>query len=530
MQTPEMQTPTHTVVRKATVRSGPALKSGVVGTMQPGQHVNVFETQKKDGHLRARVGPSEWISQTTKIGSHLIVPFAPQAQTFAVRHDVAAAWQRTPRQLSRTHTALLRYAQIVNTTTVRKAISLDSKQQFTLDPGDTVAVLEEGQADGHHRVRIGGNEWMSIRTAKGAVLAVPTSSMMAAATAAPVVSVAVSVVVVAQQQPAVMATAVPEDYQVVQAQSAEGIQAKVTLAAPAGGGADGLSTRRDHPAVDADGLLDGIDVEEVQRPQGQPRPEPVPFVPRSVGSEPPTAAQVFTTQTPLGLPPVAVAPIPAGGASGLGTTRVPYGYTTVASVPYTTVAVATVRGGPSISYQMIRELPAKTEVMVYETAICDGHQRARVGPHEWISLTTAKGKVLAIPGILQGGAIAPTALPATQVMPQAMPMATTLAAVPMAAMPMATTLAAVPVAAMPMATPMGTGAGAVPTAVVPPTGSGMAASSAPQLPVEWEANATPEGRPYYIDHNTGTTHWELPAQAAGAPSLGFTVPPTAQAM
>lgn len=28
------------------------------------------------------------------------------------------------------------------------------------------------------------------------------------------------------------------------------------------------------------------------------------------------------------------------------------------------------------------------------------------------------------------------------------------------------------------------------------------------LPLGWESGLTPEGRPYYIDHNTGTTHWE----------------------
>ena len=76
------QAPTHTVVRKATVRTHAKIKSAEVGTMHPGQHVHVLETVKKDGHVRARVGPSQWISSRTKQGSNLLVPFAPQGQIY----------------------------------------------------------------------------------------------------------------------------------------------------------------------------------------------------------------------------------------------------------------------------------------------------------------------------------------------------------------------------------------------------------------------------------------------------------------
>ena len=40
----------------------------------------------------------------------------------------------------------------------------------------------------------------------------------------------------------------------------------------------------------------------------------------------------------------------------------------------------------------------------------------------------------------------------------------------------------------------------------------------PALPAGWEVKATAEGRPYYVDHNTGTTHWDPPAAAAAPPA------------
>lgn len=82
---PQMQgSPTHTVVAKATVRVDVAVNSAEVGTMFPGQHVTVLETAKKNGHVRVRVGPGQWISSCTKLGSHLLVPFAPQSVVYTV--------------------------------------------------------------------------------------------------------------------------------------------------------------------------------------------------------------------------------------------------------------------------------------------------------------------------------------------------------------------------------------------------------------------------------------------------------------
>ncbi|CEP14737.1 hypothetical protein [Parasitella parasitica] len=37
-----------------------------------------------------------------------------------------------------------------------------------------------------------------------------------------------------------------------------------------------------------------------------------------------------------------------------------------------------------------------------------------------------------------------------------------------------------------------------------------------QLPPGWEEKFTPEGRPYYVDHNTRSTHWQKPALAPPA--------------
>ncbi len=34
----------------------------------------------------------------------------------------------------------------------------------------------------------------------------------------------------------------------------------------------------------------------------------------------------------------------------------------------------------------------------------------------------------------------------------------------------------------------------------------------PQLPPGWQLAFAPTGEPYYVDHNTRTTHWQLPAQ------------------
>ena len=55
-------------------------------------------------------------------------------------------------------------------------------------------------------------------------------------------------------------------------------------------------------------------------------------------------------------------------------------------------------------------------------------------------------------------------------------------------------------------------------------------AAAPHLPAGWEAKHTPDGKPYYVDHNTGTTHWSPPAapQPASQPQpqmINVTVPP-----
>lgn len=152
------EAPTHTVSRAATVRAEAAVKSREVGAMKPGQHVSILETMKKDGHVRARIGPGQWISSRTKMGNDLLVPFAPHAAVFTV---LAKA-------------------------TVRSDASPNSKMLGTLEPGDTIVVLEETHRDGHHRARIGTKRWISLVTPKGSVLAVP-------ATAAPVMVVAAAV-------------------------------------------------------------------------------------------------------------------------------------------------------------------------------------------------------------------------------------------------------------------------------------------------------------------------------------------------
>ena len=41
------------------------------------------------------------------------------------------------------------------------------------------------------------------------------------------------------------------------------------------------------------------------------------------------------------------------------------------------------------------------------------------------------------------------------------------------------------------------------------------------LPPGWEVKMTPEGKPYYIDHSTATTHWEPPSAAAPPPPPAY---------
>ena len=46
------------------------------------------------------------------------------------------------------------------------------------------------------------------------------------------------------------------------------------------------------------------------------------------------------------------------------------------------------------------------------------------------------------------------------------------------------------------------------------------------VPPGWEAKMTPDGKPYYIDHNTKTTHWSPPAAAPAGPP-GYAPPAAA---
>ena len=149
---------THTVVRTATVRAGPSPKAPSIRCLMPGQHVAVLETRKMGRDLRARVGPGEWVSERTARGNILLVPYAPQAQPYSV---VATVTVRKNKSVKR--------ADLKGGTWVRE-----------IKAGATIAVLEECTAGGHHRARIGVDEWISLRTEKGNVLATPTTTVVVA--------------------------------------------------------------------------------------------------------------------------------------------------------------------------------------------------------------------------------------------------------------------------------------------------------------------------------------------------------------
>ena len=51
---------------------------------------------------------------------------------------------------------------------------------------------------------------------------------------------------------------------------------------------------------------------------------------------------------------------------------------------------------------------------------------------------------------------------------------------------------------------------AAPPTSVEPSGKAQPAPPPDVLPVGWESEMSENGRPYYIDHNTKTTHWTLP--------------------
>ena len=77
----------------------------------------------------------------------------------------------------------------------------------------------------------------------------------------------------------------------------------------------------------------------------------------------------------LGQPALAAAPT-FGGAQ-LGT-------------QYTIVAKTTVRMGMAMGSTAVRELQPRTEIVVLEQGLADGHQRGRIGDNQWISLRTVR--------------------------------------------------------------------------------------------------------------------------------------------
>ena len=76
-------------------------------------------------------------------------------------------------------------------------------------------------------------------------------------------------------------------------------------------------------------------------------------------------------------------------------------------------------------------------------------------------------------------------------------------------------LAKVPVVAQ-VAAPVAQVAQPAPVAQAPPPAYGAA-----PLPPGWEEKKTPDGKPYYVDHNTKTTHWERPSAAPPAYGASF---------
>mmetsp|Transcript_35575 Transcript_35575/g.113735 ORF Transcript_35575/g.113735 Transcript_35575/m.113735 type:complete len:190 (-) Transcript_35575:337-906(-) len=55
-----------------------------------------------------------------------------------------------------------------------------------------------------------------------------------------------------------------------------------------------------------------------------------------------------------------------------------------------------------------------------------------------------------------------------------------------------------------------------PVQVATPVNDTTATTTRDSLPAGWEEKQTPEGRTYYVDHNTKTTHWNRPVHATVA--------------
>jgi hypothetical protein len=65
------------------------------------------------------------------------------------------------------------YMQLIAKATIRKERSIKSAEVRIIEEGCVVPVLERAMHDGHERVRIGSNEWASIKTAEGHVIMEP---------------------------------------------------------------------------------------------------------------------------------------------------------------------------------------------------------------------------------------------------------------------------------------------------------------------------------------------------------------------
>lgn len=273
--------------------------------------------------------------------------------------------------------------QVVGKAVVRTKLSIKSPVCRELQAGATIVVLEEARCEGHHRARIGINEWVSLKTAKGSVLAVVSAAVAAVPVAAQVIATVVGVEPAAPSQ------------QTVPASTASTSQTDYPIASNTSTGVLGS-------AVAVQAFAQAVDVESACQPATS----------NMMGT---VAApqQLPCSSHHLGLPPTTTAPFPTGGsAARLGDAEATTG------TLYTTVAQAAVRTGPSLSNSVVRKLGPKCQVMVFEECFCDGHSRGRIGPDQWISIRTAKGKVLAIRGSLeaaqaatgcgQSGAIATT--------------------------------------------------------------------------------------------------------------------------
>ena len=131
-------------VEEATVRKEKDVHSSSVGDKLPvGTVVAVLEQAECDGHVRVRIGENRWVSRETARGFVLLSP----------TEELLVA---------------------VEETTVRKKRDVHSLLVGDKLPvGTLVAVLEQAQCDGHVRVRIGENRWVSRETARGRVLLGP---------------------------------------------------------------------------------------------------------------------------------------------------------------------------------------------------------------------------------------------------------------------------------------------------------------------------------------------------------------------